>query len=167
VTIALERPETRSLTQRAPQLPATPSRAHPDAVLSLIFAGAVMVLSLWWLNADTKPTLGDWLTEVGRITGLLAGYAVVVLLALMARVPALERGIGSDRLARWHGLGGRYTVTLIVAHGLFITWGYAITANTGVLAQGKTLVLTYPNVMMATYTSTGFIQSLQSALDQA
>ena len=36
--------------------------------------------------------LGDWLTNAGRITGLLAGYAVVVLLALMARVPALERG---------------------------------------------------------------------------
>ncbi len=153
----LERPATRSLTERAPHPVAPPSRAHPGAVLAGIYVGAAMVLSLWWANADTQPTLGDWLTEVGRITGLLAGYAVVVLLALMARIPALERGIGSDRLARWHGLGGRYTVTLIVAHGLFITWGYAVTSQTGVVAQGKTLVLTYPNVMMATVAGLLFV----------
>lgn len=156
-SILTERPETRSLTHRAPQLQAPPTRAHPGAVLSLIFLGAAAVLAMWWLNADTKPTVGDWLTEVGRITGLLAGYAVVVLLALMARVPALERGIGSDRLARWHGLGGRYTVTLIVVHGLFITWGHAVAANTGVLEQGKTMVLTYPNVMMATVAGLLFV----------
>ncbi len=71
-------------------------------VLAIVLLGAAVVL--WWLNSDTKPTMVDWLTEVGRITGLLAGYAVVVLLALMARAPALERGIGSDRLARWHAL---------------------------------------------------------------
>ncbi|MGI8692501.1 MAG: ferric reductase-like transmembrane domain-containing protein [Geodermatophilaceae bacterium] len=153
----LERPVTRSLTERAPHPLAPPSRAHPGAVLAGIYVGAAMVLSLWWANADTQSTLGDWLTEVGRITGLLAGYAVVVLLALMARVPALERGIGSDRLARWHGLGGRYTVTLIVAHGLFITWGYAVTSQTGVVEQGKTLVLTYPNVMMATVAGALFV----------
>lgn len=150
VTTALDRAEARSLTQRAPQLQAPPTRAHPGVVQTLIFVGAAAVLFLWWLKADTNPTVGDWLTEVGRITGLLAGYAVVVLLALMARIPALERGIGSDRLARWHALGGRYTVTLVVVHGLAITWGYAVTAQTSVLAQGKTLVLTYPNVMMAT-----------------
>lgn len=157
VTVDFARPDTRSLTERAPQFQAPPPRAHPGVVLAAIWLGATAALSLWWLNADTAPTVGDWLTEMGRITGLLAGYAVVVLLALMARIPALERGIGSDRLARWHALGGRYTVTLVVAHGLFITWGYAVTAQTGVLDQGKTLVLTYPNVMMATVAGLLFV----------
>jgi len=32
-----------------------------------------------------------------RPTGLLAGYALLVLVALTARIPALERGIGADR----------------------------------------------------------------------
>lgn len=148
--MTFDRPVSRSLTERAPQPQVPPSRAHPGAVLGAIHLGAAMVLLLWWGNAETSPTLADWLTEVGRITGLLAGYAVVVLLALMARVPALERGIGSDRLTRWHAMGGRYTVTLVVVHGLFITWGYAVAANTGLVEQGRTLVLTYPNVMMAT-----------------
>lgn len=157
MTATLKRPLTRSLTERAPQYQAPPTRARPGFVLAGIHVGATLVLALWWINADTNPSLAGWLTDVGRITGLLAGYAVVVLLALMARIPALERGIGSDRLTRWHALGGRYTVTLIVAHGLFITWGYAVAAQSGVLEQGKTLVLTYPNVMMATVAGLLFV----------
>jgi len=94
--------------------------------------------------------LGDWLTNAGRITGLLAGYGVVVLVALMARIPPLERGIGADRLARWHSRGGRYTVSLVVAHGLLIIWGYAVSAHVSVVSQTNTLLMSYPDVLAAT-----------------
>ena len=48
---------------------------------------------LWWVDTPaTINTFGEWLTDAGRITGLLAGYVIVILLLLMARVPALERG---------------------------------------------------------------------------
>jgi predicted ferric reductase len=53
-------------------------------------------------------------------------------------------------LARWHAKGGRYTVSLIVAHGLLIIWGYAVTAHTGVVSQTATLLTSYPDVLMAT-----------------
>lgn len=124
-------------------------RVGPTPVLALIGAGAVVVIGLWWKNTTTMTGPGDWLTNAGRITGLLAGYAVVILLGLMARVPALERGIGTDRLSRWHAMGGRYTVSLLVAHGAFITWGYAVSAQTGVVEQGRTL-LAYRDVLLAT-----------------
>ena len=117
---------------------------------ALIGAGAAAVLLLWFHNTPAIHGWGDWLTNAGRITGLLAGYGVVVLVALMARLPPLERGIGSDRLARWHAMGGRYTVILVVAHALLITWGYAVTAHTNVVSQTKTLLLSYPDVLMAT-----------------
>jgi predicted ferric reductase len=126
------------------------SRAHPSAILSLIAAGGVAALGLWWHDTHELRGLGDWLTNAGRITGLLAGYGVVVLVALMARIPPLERGIGADRLARWHAMGGRYTVGLVVAHGLLITWGYAVTAHTTVVGQTRTLLLSYPDVLAAT-----------------
>src|SRR3978361_2386127 len=106
-----------------------PVRARPDVVLALIAAGAVACIALWWHDTPSIHGLGDWLTNAGRITGLLAGYAVVILVSLMARIPPLERGIGADRLARWHAMGGRYTVSLVVAHGLLITWGYAVSAH--------------------------------------
>ena len=123
--------------------------AHPGAVLAVIAAGAVAVIALWWQHTPSVRGTGEWLTNAGRITGLLAGYGVVVLVALMARIPPLERGIGADQLARWHSRGGRYTVSLVVAHALLIVWGYAVTAHTDVVTQTKTLLVSYPDVLMA------------------
>lgn len=79
--------------------------AVPYLVPLVIWAGAAGVLALWW--SDTSSVVGPsgWLTGAGRITGLLAGYACAVLLALMARVPLLDHTVGTDRLARWHALG--------------------------------------------------------------
>src|SRR3954452_17844746 len=142
--------------RRAQPLPSQPprrsaaTRAHPRLVLGVIAAGAAGAVGLWWHNTPSIHGLGDWLTNAGRITGLLAGYSVVVLVALMARIPPLERGIGADRLARWHARGGRYTVSLVVAHGLLIVWGYAVTAHTNVVSQTSTLLTSYPDVLAAT-----------------
>ena len=147
MSVAVDHQRARSV--RRPQPPAL-RQARPAPVLALIAVGAALVLGLWWHDTPAVSGFGGWLTNAGRITGLLAGYAVVVLVALMARIPALERGIGSDRLARWHAMGGRYTVSLVAAHGVLITWGYAVTAHTGVARQAKTLLLSYPDVLMAT-----------------
>src|SRR3954470_9297894 len=146
--VAQERRTSTAPARTAPR-PA-PARAHPSAVLAVIAAGAAAVLGLWWHNTPSIHGWGDWLTNAGRVTGLLAGYGVVVLVALMARIPPLERGIGADRLARWHARGGRYTVCLVVAHGLLIPWGYAVSAHTGVVSESKTLLLSYPDVLAAT-----------------
>lgn len=129
---------------------AGPVSIGPAIALSAIGLGAAAVLMLWWQDTFVVRGLGDWLTNAGRITGLLAGYAVVVLLALMARLPALERGLGTDRLTRWHAMGGRYTVSLAVAHTLLIIWGYAVTAHTDVVSQSWSFITTYPDVLMAT-----------------
>ena len=126
------------------------SPARGSRLLALIAVGAAAVVLLWWHDTASVVGLGQWLTNAGRITGLLAGYAVIVLLALMARVPAFEHGVGADRLARWHAMGGRYTVSLVAAHAALITWGYAVTAHTGVVGQASSLLTSYPDVLMAT-----------------
>lgn len=140
----------RRVAPPAPDLRPAPARARPTAVLALILTGVILTVGLWWHNTPAIHGLGDWLTNAGRITGLLAGYGVVVLVALMARIPPLERGIGADRLARWHSMGGRYTVSLVVAHGLLTIWGYAVTAHTSVVSQTNALLTTYPDVLAAT-----------------
>jgi predicted ferric reductase len=146
VTATLSPPVRRSsVPEHAPW-----ERISPELALAGIGLGALAVVALWWQDTVFIHGLGDWLTNAGRVTGLLAGYAVIVLLALMARVPALERGVGTDRLARWHAMGGRYTVSLAVAHTVLIIWGYAVTAHTGLVKQSTTLLTTYPDVLMAT-----------------
>ncbi|HEX2904817.1 MAG TPA: ferredoxin reductase family protein [Jatrophihabitans sp.] len=118
--------------------------------LAVVIAGGVAAILLWVHDTTYVSGFGGWLTNAGRITGLLAGYLIILLLALMARVPALERGVGTDQLARWHASIGRYTVCLSVAHTLLIIWGYAVTGHTGLVAQTSSLMLSYPDVLMAT-----------------
>lgn len=37
--------------------------------------------------------------------------------------------MGSDRVARWHAMSGRYTICLVLAHLVLIMWGYALQAG--------------------------------------
>ncbi len=150
-THAGHRPGSGGRHSAAPEAPGRgrPSLA-PVVTQALIAAGAVAVVGLWWADTPSVIGPGGWLTGAGRITGLLAGYAIAVLIALMARVPALERGVGADRLARWHAMGGRYTVGLVVAHTLLIICGYAVTTRTGVVHETASLVLSYPDMLKAT-----------------
>jgi predicted ferric reductase len=148
--ITRERPVGPARQPTPPAAPVRPAGADPTVVLGLIAAGAVATLVLWWHDTASIHGLGEWLTNAGRVTGLLAGYGVVVLVALMSRLPPLERGLGADRLARWHSHGGRYTVSLVVAHGLLIIWGYAASAHTDVVSETGTLLTSYPDVLMAT-----------------
>ncbi|WP_344567043.1 ferredoxin reductase family protein [Streptomyces axinellae] len=135
---------------RRPAPRRTVLHAVPLIAQVLIWGGAAGVLAMWW--ADTASVVGPagWLTGAGRIAGLLAGYACAVLLALMARIPLLDRAVGTDRLARWHAMGGRYTISLVLVHTLLILWGYALTGRTGVLNETATVVLHYPDMLKAT-----------------
>jgi ferredoxin-NADP reductase len=124
--------------------------AAPGLVLGLIAAGAIAVVWLWWRDTASVQGFGPLLTNAGRILGLLASYGFVVLVVLMARLPPLDRGLGSDRLTRWHAMGGRYVITLVTGHVIGIVWGYAVTAHESVIGESGTLLTSYPDVLMAT-----------------
>jgi predicted ferric reductase len=122
----------------------------PRGLLAAIGAGAAAVIILWWHSTLEVTGLGGWLTGTGEICGLLAGYGVIVLVLLMARVPPIDRGVGTDRLARWHATGGRYVISLVSVHALAIIWGYAVNARISPVSETATLLTTYPDVLMAT-----------------
>lgn len=124
-----------------------PVDAVPALALAVIAGGALAVLALWWKDTFLVDGAAQWLTNTGRITGLLAGYAAPVLLVLMARVPLLERGVGADRLARWHAMGGRYLVCLLTAHILTIIWGYSLTAHKGLVNEAVNVSWDYPEMI--------------------
>jgi len=61
-------------------------------------------LRLWWNGKPSMHGVGDWLYQRRpRLDpGLEDGTEVIILVALMPRIPPLERGFGENRLARWH-----------------------------------------------------------------
>lgn len=137
--------------RRAAPAVAPPARRSPaGAVLALLWAGAAAVLVLWWADTGSVVGTAGWLTGAGRIAGLLCGYACAVLVGLMARVPVLERRVGSDRVARWHAMAGRYTVCLLLAHIGLILSGYAAQDGASLWHETVTVVLDYPEMLKAT-----------------
>jgi ferredoxin-NADP reductase/DMSO/TMAO reductase YedYZ heme-binding membrane subunit len=130
--------------------PLRPRRSPAPLILALVYAGAAAVLALWWTSTSTVLGTDGWLVGAGRIAGLLTGYTCAVLVALMAKVPALERRVGSDRVARWHAMAGRWTVSLLVVHAVCILVGYAMQDHSPLVRETLNVVLHYPDMLKGT-----------------
>jgi predicted ferric reductase len=121
--------------------------------LLLVFLGnVVLVAGLWWRGGGLTDLhgAGSSLTSAGRLTGLLGTYLVLVQLLLLARIPALERAVGFDRLTRWHRVNGRVALLLLVAHTILITAGYTLTDHVGLPHEIWNLLTTLPGILTAT-----------------
>ena len=141
------------------RLPARPRPLVVDALAGLAGLGLGITLALG-ISAESAGSLrapGGALTALGRLSGLTAAYAMVVVVVLVARCVPLERAIGQDRLVRWHRKLGPWPLYLLVAHGVLITLGYARATHDGVLHQFGQLLWTYPGILAATVGSVALI----------
>jgi predicted ferric reductase len=68
----------------------------------------------------------------------------------VSRVPFVEHVLGLDGLLRWHRRIAPWPISLLVAHTLLITIGYAQTAKTGIGHEAGTLLTRYPDMLTAT-----------------
>ncbi|GAA2754140.1 ferredoxin reductase family protein [Amnibacterium kyonggiense] len=151
MTGTLQRPQHVAPPATARRLP---RRGRPLVVDLLAAAaglglGVTIALGVSAQSLASVGTVAGALTAVGRMTGLLAGYAMIVTVALSARIGPLERAVGQDRLIRWHRRLAPYGLYLLLAHVVLIVLGYAALAQTGVLAQLWALVLTYQGMLGA------------------
>jgi len=152
MTATAERP-VRTTTP-SPPLRRFPRRGRPLVVDLLAGAaglglGITIALGVEAQTLASIATVPGLLTAAGRMTGLLAGYAMVVTVALSARIGPLERAVGQDRLIRWHRRLGPWGIWLLLGHVVLTVLGYAGLAQTGVPAQVWQLLLTYPGMLAA------------------
>ena len=101
--------------------PVHADRAAPlatDLVAAVVVAG-LCVVGLWVRHGGLTALAGPWATSwtaATDLTGLLASYAGLVGLVLVARPVALERAAGLDRLFIWHRYAGTTTAILVGVH---------------------------------------------------
>jgi predicted ferric reductase len=130
--------------------PARPLIVDILAALAGLGLGITIALGITAESAGSLSAPGGIATAIGRTTGLLAAYAMVIVVLLVARIPPLERAIGQDRLVAWHRKLGPWPLYLLIGHAVFITVGYARAAHAGVMHQFGQLLWTYPGVLAAT-----------------
>lgn len=126
-----------------------PVRVSSGGLLVVVCGGGLLVTALWGGQVMSSLRTADVFTTIAHLTGLLAGYGVVVMLLLIARVPAIEHGIGADQLARWHAWGGRYVVGLCSAHAAFALLAYAVRSD-ATLPTATARLLNYRALAVAT-----------------
>jgi predicted ferric reductase len=151
VSVSARRSQRPGAPRRAPAVPRRWQLRGRDVVAIFVVNAAVVVVM--WVRHGALDNLagpGDLLTATGQITALLGTDAALAQILLMSRSPWLESAFGMRALAHWHRWLGFTTVTLICAHVVFTTIGYALGDHTSVPHEAWTIVTTYPWMLMAT-----------------
>ncbi len=128
-----------------------PDRAWAARLTALAWLGGIIAVALVapTVTAHDLTAPGGPATVVGRVTGMAGTYLLLVSVLLVGRLPAIERALGRDTVVRWHRILGPWVLGLLLAHGLFITLGYAQGVGTGSLHELGTLTLRFPGMLGA------------------
>ncbi len=139
-------PPPSSVPPPAPPGPAAPPAPSPshrpalapnhlaaDAVIGLagLGLGASAASALTSLDSRILHAPGGLYVAIGRFTGLTGAYLLLVMVLLVARLPALERLIGHPRLTKWHRRLSPWPLLLLTVHAASSMLGYAQLQRTG------------------------------------
>ncbi len=122
-----------------------------DASGAVVWALVLFVVALWVAGGGLAAfgTVGDALTTVGRLFGLVASVLILLQVLLMARIPIVEQAWGQDELARVHRLVGFTSFNLMLAHIVLTILGYDQGTNLGLIGTFLDEVLHSPGMLLA------------------
>jgi predicted ferric reductase len=112
--------------------------------------GATTALTITAETASQLAGPGGLATFAGNLAGMVGTYLPLMMVLLVSRIPVIERVIGQDGLLRWHRRLAPWPISLLIAHALLITVGYAQAARTGPWHEAGTLLASYPDILTAT-----------------
>ncbi len=142
----------RSGRRTYPDLPGRRRRQLvADLVGTLGIAGLVLVVAMWLANGGIEglTPVGGVATELGRLSGLISAYLLLLQVIMMARIPWVEGIWGQDVLARRHRLIGFVSFYLMIVHVVAISIGYAQSAQDGIWREIWLLTTDYPGMLLA------------------
>lgn len=98
----------------------------------LIYSFAVVnllaIILLWWGHSGILFNTGkssDVLIALGRITGLMAEFFILVELVLIGRITFVEQLFGFDKMNKIHRWIGYGILSFFILHPLLVVTGYA------------------------------------------
>ena len=140
-----------------------------DAEVSLGWLVLLFVTALWVGNGGVQEmtSLTGVLTSTGRLTGLVASALLLIQVFLMARVPWVEQAWGQDELARTHRLVGFTSFTLMLAHIVLITLGYAAGTSAGIVGTVVDVTLNYPGMLLAVAGTAALVMVVVTSVKRA
>lgn len=87
--------------------------------------GLTLALQVTTMRQSDISSFYSIVAWVSRLAALTGSYFAIVGIFFVARIPAVERGVGHDRLVAWHRKLGPWSLYLILAHVFFIVLSFA------------------------------------------
>jgi predicted ferric reductase len=122
-----------------------------DLTGAVAWAILLFVVALWVAGGSLTDwgSVGESLTNVGRLCGLVASALILQQVLLMARIPIVEKAWGQDELARIHRLVGLTSFNLMLTHIALVIVGYSAMTGLGVVGTFLDEVLHSPGMLLA------------------
>jgi len=141
----------RHATPGRPRVPLPrPALARTALLVAGVGLGVTTALTFTAETAGEFTAPGGPVTFAGNLTGMIGTYLALMMVLLVSRIPAIERVLGQDGLLRWHRRLAPWPISLLVAHAVFITVGYAQAARSGLWHEADILLTRFPDVLIAT-----------------
>jgi len=119
--------------------------AGGDAAIFLAFMGLGITIGFALHDATYQDfhSANGLIISVGRLSGLIGTYLILIVLILIARVPWVEKSLGFDHLVHLHRTIGPLALVLIAIHVLTITIAYAKLDGQNLYSELLSIVTTY------------------------
>jgi predicted ferric reductase len=144
------RPARGRVTRGQAAAPPRPGLVRAALTVAGAGLGVTTALAITTETAAQFRAPGGQATFAGSLTGLVGTYLALMMVLLVSRIPFVEQTLGQDGLVRWHRRLAPWPISLLIAHAVFITLGYAQAAKSGVWHEVGTLLRQYPDMVTAT-----------------
>ncbi|MEC3973759.1 ferredoxin reductase family protein [Amycolatopsis sp. H20-H5] len=135
------------MTQTAtpPRQVIRPRIAARAGLFTFLGVNVVAVTALFFAAGPSDNVL----LGIGRFAGLYGALFMAFQLLLVARLPWLDRRLGMDRLTTWHRWTGFGLLWTLLAHAVFIVFGYGQVEGAAPLDELVQLANTTEGVLRA------------------
>ena len=106
--------------------------------------GLTLALQATTMRASDINSVYSVIASISRLAALTGTYFAIVGIFFVARIPAVERGVGHDRLVAWHRKLGPWSLYLILLHVLFIVLSFAGQDHIPLYKEMWTFLQTFP-----------------------
>ncbi|MCU1414914.1 MAG: oxidoreductase [Microbacteriaceae bacterium] len=108
-----------------------------DVMVATLWASAAAAVALFLVygGAGKFGTIGDAITSLGIVAGLIGTDFILVMIVLAARIPLIDRTVGHDRAIAVHRSLGKPALYLLLAHGVLLLIGYGIASGINPIAE--------------------------------
>jgi predicted ferric reductase len=122
-----------------------------DGLQTASWISVAIVIALF-LADDARngfSSVGEAVTSLGILTGLIGTDLLLIMLLLAARLPLIDRTFGHDRAIGFHRQLGKPVLYLLLAHTVLLIFGYGINEGISAVAETVSLWTSVPDMAFA------------------